>query len=135
MVAFAHGAGCADNGPNGETAAEGYEGLFAETPPYFVNGVFVVEVAGRELVKLSMCHRVRHSRLNHNVRIFVKRGREGCVVWTPERHGGRGMRMQVAVSRASMNAIGAISDEIESCDIALALDLQFEVIQTLKEYC
>jgi len=77
MVAFAHRAGCANNGPDGEATAKGYEGFFAKPAPYFVDGVFVVEVG-----------------------IFVKRGREGCAVWTPERHGGRSVRMQVAeVSR------------------------------------
>lgn len=44
MVALAHGTGCADDGPDGEAAAEGHEGLFAETAPYLVDGVFIVEV-------------------------------------------------------------------------------------------
>jgi len=46
VVAFPHRAGCADNGPDGQTAAEGHEGLFAEAAPYLVEGVFIVEVAG-----------------------------------------------------------------------------------------
>ena len=50
VVALAHGAGCANNGPDGEAAAEGYEGLFAQTPPYLVDCVFVVEVAEEVLV-------------------------------------------------------------------------------------
>lgn len=45
MVAFAHTSGRADNGPRGQAAAEGNEGLFAEAAPYLVEGVFVVEVA------------------------------------------------------------------------------------------
>lgn len=45
MVAFAHAAGCADYGPDGQAAAEGDERLFAEAAPYLVEGVFVVEIA------------------------------------------------------------------------------------------
>jgi len=117
MVAFAHRAGCANNGPDGEATAKGYEGFFAKPAPYFVNGVFVVEVAGSWLVESRICNRVHHNETHGNIRIFVKRGREGCAVWTPERHGGRSVRMQVAeVSRASMGAIGAISDQFESCN-------------------
>lgn len=44
VVAFAHAAGCADDSPDGQTAAEGNEGLFAEAAPYLVEGVFAVEV-------------------------------------------------------------------------------------------
>jgi hypothetical protein len=46
VVAFAHGAAGAGDSPDGEAAAEGDEGLFAKAPPYLVDGVFVVEVAG-----------------------------------------------------------------------------------------
>lgn len=46
VVALAHGTGCADNGPDGQAAAKGHEGLFAEAAPYLVDCVFVVEVAG-----------------------------------------------------------------------------------------
>jgi hypothetical protein len=45
MVALAHRASCADNGPDSKAAAEGHERLFAETAPYLVDGVFVVEIA------------------------------------------------------------------------------------------
>jgi hypothetical protein len=53
VVAFAHAAGCTDNGPDGEAAAEGDEGLFAEATPYLVEGVFVVEFA---VDMLNTCH-------------------------------------------------------------------------------
>jgi len=46
VVAFPHRAGCADDGPDGQAAAEGNEGLFAEAAPYLVEGVLIVEVAG-----------------------------------------------------------------------------------------
>lgn len=49
VVAFAHTAGCADDGPDRQAAAKGDEGLFAEATPYLVEGVFVVEVAVDEL--------------------------------------------------------------------------------------
>jgi hypothetical protein len=45
VVAFAHAAGRADNGPHGEAAAKGDQGFFAEAAPYFVDCVFVVKVA------------------------------------------------------------------------------------------
>lgn len=46
MVALAHGAGCTDDGPDCQAAAEGNEGLFADAAPYLVEGVLAVEVAG-----------------------------------------------------------------------------------------
>lgn len=55
VVAFTHAPGCADDGPDGEAAAEGDEGLFAEAAPYFVECVFVVEVAEDILVFMVKC--------------------------------------------------------------------------------
>lgn len=51
MVAFAHGARGSDNGPDGQTAAKGNEGFFAQAAPYFIDGVFIVEVAA--IVRLN----------------------------------------------------------------------------------
>jgi len=45
VVAFAHGAGGADDGPDGEGAAEGDEGFFADAADEFLGAGFVVEVA------------------------------------------------------------------------------------------
>jgi hypothetical protein len=46
VVAFAHRAGCADNGPYCEAAAEGDQGFFFEASGYLGPAVFVVEVPG-----------------------------------------------------------------------------------------
>jgi hypothetical protein len=54
VVAFTHTAGSADDGPYCEAAAEGNEGLFAESTPYLVEGVFVVKVAIWLLAMMSL---------------------------------------------------------------------------------
>ena len=53
MVAFAHGAGGADDGPDGEGAAEGDEGFFADAADELLGAGFVVEVAVKEGVAIS----------------------------------------------------------------------------------
>ena len=50
MVALAHGAGSADDGPDGDGAAERDEGFFAQAAPNLFEAVFIVEVSGGKLV-------------------------------------------------------------------------------------
>lgn len=46
MVAFAHGAGGAGEGPDGYADAEGDERFFADAAPELLGAIFVVEVTG-----------------------------------------------------------------------------------------
>jgi hypothetical protein len=86
VVAFAHAASCADNGPGGQAAAEGDEGLFAEAPPYLVDRVFVVEFAVFILVITRMMYSQCSNR--EDVRVFVERGGERRAVGgSHARHG------------------------------------------------
>lgn len=93
MVALAHGAGGANNSPYRKAAAEGHEGLFAKTAPYFVNCVFVVEVASVNVSNegLSGCTMSMQPEHGSYSRILVKGRRKGRTVGRAKGHGGRDM--------------------------------------------